>query len=328
MTVGPGTHPGERAARQRTAAAPAKFNLHLGVGPRRADGFHGIVTVYQSVGLWTRVRMTAADPTSPADVSFSGSSTRVEQADGALVRAAVSRCFEAAGRPEEPACFDIDSEIPARGGLGGDAANAAAAIVAANSLFGLGLSQGQEMDVARSLGSDVPLCLHGGTMLGIGHGEQVTPMPWRGEPLHWVVAMAKEGLDAADVFAELDRRREAGTAAASTSFDAEDEPVDDGHIDLARALAGGDAEAIAANLYNDFAGAVASLRPTVRRTLEDGRDSGALVSVVAGTGPTCMFLCRDGGSALDVATELATRGSAHAVRTVTGPTRGAHIVSL
>lgn len=324
---GPVTRPQSGETRRRTAAAPAKFNLHLGVGPRRADGLHGIVTVYQSVGLWTHVTMTAEPESGTGTVTFSGPSTYVERGDEDLVRAAVRRCFETAGRPEEAMRVDIDSDIPVRGGMGSGAANAAASIVAANALFGLGLSPAQELGVAQSLGSDVPLCLHGGTMLGIGHGEQVTPMPWRGDPLHWVVAMARAGLGAETVFAELDRMRGAGTAHPSASFDAEDQPVDDGHIDLARALAGGDVDEIAANLYNDLANAVASLRPAIRRTLEDGREAGALAAVIAGSGPTCLLLCRDGASALDVATELATRGSAHAVRAITGPTRGAHIIA-
>ena len=324
---GPAMQPQNGEMRRRTAAAPAKLNLHLGVGPMRADGLHGIVTVYQSVGLWTHVTMTAEPTYGAGAVTFSGPSTYVERGDEALVRSAVRRCFESAGRPEESVRVDIDSDIPVRGGMGSGAANAAAAIVATNSLFGLGLTQSQELEVAKSLGSDVPLCLHGGTMLGIGHGEQVTPMPWRGDPIHWVVAMAREGVGAESVFAELDRMRGAGTARSSASFDTEDQPVDDGHIALARALAGGDIEEIAANLYNDLANAVASLRPSVRRTLEDGREAGALASVIAGSGPTCLLLCRDGGTALDVATELATRGSAHAVRAVTGPTRGAHITA-
>lgn len=323
----PGMSPNTRAVRSRTAVAPAKLNLHLGVGPQRADGLHGIVTVYQSVGLWTHVRMTA-DPDSSSDsVTYSGSSTNVEQKDIDLVRSAVARSFDASGRPAEPVHIEIDSEIPVHGGLGSDSANAAAAIVAANSLFGLGLSAAKEMDIARTLGSDVPVCLHGGTMLGIGHGEQVTPMPWRGEPLHWVVAMAREGLEAGSVFAELDRMRETGTARPSVSFDEELQPIDDGHLDLARALTSADVEAIAGNLYNDLANAVASLRPSVRRTMEVGREAGALATVIAGSGPTCLLLCRDGAAALDVATELATSGTAHAVRTVTGPTRGAHVTA-
>lgn len=324
---GPATRPHPGETRRRTAAAPAKVNLHLGVGPKRADGLHGIVTVYQAVGLWTHVTMTAEPESGSGAVTFSGPSTYVERGDGALVRAAVRRCFESAGRPEEGVRVDIDSDIPVRGGMGSSAANAAASIVAANSLFGLELSTAQELEVAQSLGSDVPLCLHGGTMLGIGHGEQVTPMPWRGDRLHFVVAMAREGLGAESVFAELDRMRTAGTARSSASFDAEDQPIDDGHIELARALAGGDVDEIAAHLYNDLANAVASLRPAVRRTLEDGREAGALAAVIAGSGPTCLLLCRDGASALDVATELATRGSAHAIRAVTGPTRGAHITA-
>lgn len=325
--TGPALRPNDGALRSRTAAAPAKLNLHLGVGPLRADGLHGIVTVYQSVGLWTHVRVTA-DPESSSDtVSFSRSSTNVEHRDGALVRAAVARTFEAAGRPAERVRIDIDTDIPVHGGLGSDSANAAAAIVATNSLFGLGLTASQEMGIAQTLGSDVPVCLHGGTMLGIGHGEQVTPMPWRGEPLHWVVAMARDGIDASEVYAELDRMREAGTARPSVSFDDENRPIDDGHLDLARALATANVDVIAANLYNDLANAVATLRPSVRRTLEDGREAGALAAVIAGSGPTCVLLCLDGAAALDVATELATGGRAHAVRTATGPTRGAHVTT-
>lgn len=329
MTSGvPKAQPG--GERRRIAVAPARVGLHVGVGALRGDGLHGLVTVSQSLGMWTRVVVTAEAETGTTTPGFSGPGTEVlagrRETGTTLVERAVAAAFAAAHRPPEPARIEVRTQIPVAAGLGSGAADAAAALVAADELFGLGLGAEGRAGIARSLGGDVPLALHGGTVLGLGHGEYLTPMPFRGEPLDWVVAMARDGLDAEETYGELDARRERGAAPASASFDVEGRPVDDGHIDLARALAGGDRREIAAHLSNELAGAAVALRPGLRRTLEDGREAGALAGLVAGSGPTCLFLCADEAAALDVATELATRGSAHAARAVVGPVPGAHVV--
>ncbi|WP_333617678.1 4-(cytidine 5'-diphospho)-2-C-methyl-D-erythritol kinase [Dietzia sp.] len=312
--------------RRRSALAPAKIDLHLGVGPLRPDGLHGLVAVSQSLSLYSRVTLTAEPDSAEDSLVASGPGTELIPQPGALVQRAIRRCFEVARRPPEPVRIEIDTDIPVASGLGGGAADAAAALLAADEVFGLGLGISELAGIAASLGTHVPLALHGGTVLGIGHGESITPMPFRGSALHWVVAMARDGLDAAETYAELDRRRQAGSAPVSVSFDAEGDAIDDGHIDLARALAGGDARAIAANVRNELGGAALALRPALRRALEDGREGGALAALVAGSGPTCLFLCADAEAAVDIATELATSGAAHAIRTASSPVGGARLI--
>lgn len=310
-----------------TAVAPAKINLHLGVGPLREDGYHGLVTIYQSVDMWARVTLTADPAAQTWSISAVGPGAEdVPCDDTNLAFRAVRDCFAAAGRELPAVGIHLTKQIPVAGGMAGGSADAAAAIVAADDLYGLHLSGDQQLEIAAGLGSDVPFCLKGGTVLGTGHGERVTPMPAAHTPLHWVVATAEDGLSTPSVFRELDRLRAAGTVPESGSFDADGHAVDAGHIELARALAAGDIAQIAAWLHNDLQAAALSLRPVLRKTLEAGREAGALAAMVSGSGPTCLFLCRDADEALDVATELTSRGLARSVHTTTGPTAGAQVL--
>ncbi len=112
----------------------------------------------------------------------------------------------------------IHKAIPVAGGMAGGSADAAAALVACNELWGLGLPAEDLMRIAADLGSDVPFSLMGGTALGTGRGELLTELPTTGT-FHWTFAMADGGLSTPSVYAECDRLR----AAASTGVPSPDE---------------------------------------------------------------------------------------------------------
>ena len=103
----------------------------------------------------------------------------------------------------------LRKQIPLAGGLAGGSADAAAALVACDALWGTGLSRDELAAIAADLGSDVPFLLHGGTALGTGRGEAVSPVLARPTTWHWVVAIADGGLSTPDVYRELDRLRAA-----------------------------------------------------------------------------------------------------------------------
>lgn len=310
-----------------TAVAPAKINLHLGVGPVRADGFHDLVTIYQSVDMWARVTLTDDPAAQTWSITASGAgATHVPRDESNLAYRAVRDCFAAAGRQLPAVGISLAKQIPVAGGMAGGSADAAAAIVAANELYALHLSVSTMLEIAAGLGSDVPFCLKGGTMLGTGHGEQLTPMPTAHTTVHWAVATAREGLSTPTVFAELDTMRSAGLAPASPSFTDNGKASDAGHIDLARALLSGKPEEIAAHLHNDLQAPALRLRPALRETLNAGREAGALAAIVSGSGPSCLFLCAGADSAIDVATEISARGKADAMYTTSGPTTGAQVI--
>ena len=154
----------------------------------------------------------------------------------------------------------------------------------------------------------------GGSAIGTGRGEKLLPILHR-TTLHWVLAIAKEGLSTPAVFREYDRlvgrNRAEGIPTSIGSPDA-----------LLQALAGGDLHAIADYLGNDLQAAALSLYPDLRYTLRAGKDAGALAGLVSGSGPTCAFLCEDADSALAVSAELAGAGVCRAVRTASGPVPG------
>jgi 4-diphosphocytidyl-2-C-methyl-D-erythritol kinase len=129
-----------------------------------------------------------------------------------------------------------------------------------------------------------------------------------------VIALHRGGLPTPAVFSELDRLR--------GDTEAENRPVEP----VLEALAGGDPRQLALCLGNDLQAAAVSMAPDLRRTLRAGVTAGALAGIVSGSGPTCAFLCADGDSAIDVATELAGVGVCRTVRVAHGPVPGARVV--
>ena len=295
-----------------TAVAPAKVNLHLAVGDVRDDGYHELVTVYQALDLWERVSVAPAEHDS-VEVSGPGAD-QVPTDRSNLAARAVDLLREASG-DRTPLALRMVKGVPVAGGMAGGSADAAAALVATGAALGLGLGRPELEDLAARLGSDVPFCVRGGTVLGTGRGEELATLLRSGPELHYVVATARGGLATPEVYAELDRLR------------AEAAPPRVGDSDrLVGALAGGSAEDVAAALGNDLQPAAVSLMPALRHTLRSGEEAGALRGLVSGSGPTCVFLCRDAESAVSVAAELSGMGAAREVRVTRGPVGGAHLV--
>jgi 4-diphosphocytidyl-2-C-methyl-D-erythritol kinase len=208
----------------------------------------------------------------------------------------------------------IDKSIPVAGGMGGGSADAAAVLVALNSLWELGVPRRDLHALAAQLGSDVPFALHGGTALGTGRGEELATVLAR-NTFHWVLAFAERGLSTRTVFGELDRLREVGTPPRL------DEPGP-----VLAALAAGDPEQLAPLLGNELQASALSLNSALRRVLRAGVEAGALAGIVSGSGPTCAFLCRSAPSAVDVGTELSGAGVCRTVRVASGPVHGARVV--
>ena len=185
----------------------------------------------------------------------------------------------------EPRCSCTSpSGSRSAGGMAGGSADAAAALVACDALWETGLSRAELLEIAAGLGSDVPFSLVGGTALGTGRGEVLTPVLARGR-FEWVVAIAEDGLSTPAVYAECDRLRG-------------DQVLPEPRVpdDLMAALRTGDATALGAALHNDLQEAACSLRPALRQTLETGEAAGALGGIVSGSGPTVVFLAREPGA--------------------------------
>jgi 4-diphosphocytidyl-2-C-methyl-D-erythritol kinase len=192
-----------------TARAPAKVNLQLAVGPARANGYHDVVTVYHAVSLFDEVTVAPAETDS---VTVTGEGADGVPADDTnLAARAVAALMRAAGpgvKDSPGLAIRISKRIPVAAGLAGGSADAAAALVACNELWRTGLSQAELAELAATVGSDVAFGLVGGTAIGVGRGERVTPALAAGT-YHWVLAFAAGGLSTAQVYAACDRIRAA-----------------------------------------------------------------------------------------------------------------------
>jgi 4-diphosphocytidyl-2-C-methyl-D-erythritol kinase len=161
----------------------------------------------------------------------------------------------------------------------------------------------------------VPFCVLGGTAVGSGHGELVTPALVRGT-YSWVIALSANGMSTPQVYGELDKLRGS-------------EPVASPKVpaDLLAALRTGDVARLGEALVNDLQPVAVRMRPALSRLLAEGMEQGALGAMVSGSGPTCAFLARDGDHALDLAVRLSSSGLCTSVTTATGPVSGARVVS-
>jgi 4-diphosphocytidyl-2-C-methyl-D-erythritol kinase len=311
-----------------TVRVPAKVNLQLAVGPVRADGYHEVATIYHAVSLFDEVTVTPAERDS---VAITGEGADSVPTDGGnLAARAAEALAQAVGRSSRDApglTIQITKRIPVAAGLAGGSGDAAATLVACNELWETGLSQKELAELTSGIGSDVAFGLLGGTAIGIGRGEQVTPVLTSGT-FHWVLAFADGGLFTADVYAACDRMRASKESRQAKGRKAGTASVSDPVLDnaLMAALRSGDPAELGPLLSNDLQLAAISLQPALRRTLAAGRELGALGAMVSGSGPTCAFLAKNRRHARDLAAALAGAGVCRTVAQVTGPAPGATIV--
>ncbi|AEV73923.1 4-diphosphocytidyl-2C-methyl-D-erythritol kinase [Mycolicibacterium rhodesiae NBB3] len=296
-----------------TVRVPGKVNLYLEVGDRRDDGYHELATVFHAVSLLDEITVRNADVLS---LELAGEGVDTLPADERnLAWRAAEVLAEHVGRAPDVAIL-VEKSIPVAGGMAGGSADAAAVLVAMNTLWELGVPRRDLHVLAAQLGSDVPFALHGGTALGTGRGEELATVLAR-NTFHWVLAFAEGGLSTPAVFAEIDRLRAEDRDAPPRLEDPEP---------LLAALASGDPAQLAPLLGNDLQPAALSLAPDLRRTLRAGTDAGALAGIISGSGPTCAFLCASASAAVDVASEMAGAGVCRTVRVASGPVQGARVV--
>jgi 4-diphosphocytidyl-2-C-methyl-D-erythritol kinase len=314
---GPGRISGDGAV---VARAPAKVNVHLAVAPLGPDGYHEVRTVYLAVSLFDTVTVRPAGELAiEVTGDFAGGRTgpdRVPTDRRNIVWQAAELLAERAGVRAE-AAVTIDKSIPAAAGLAGGSADAAAALVALDALWGTHATRGDLAELAAQLGSDVPFSLLGGVALGSGRGEQLSPVLAR-RRWHWALGIAGEGLSTPAVYGELDRLRAAGELPAGVQLASPDPVV--------AALRSGPVDALGAALHNDLQAAAIALRPGLRRALDAATAAGAAAALVSGSGPTVAVLADDEDDAGALAAELAAGGEFRTVRAVHGPVPGARLV--
>ena len=303
-----------------SARAPAKVNVHLGVGPLRPDGFHELATVFLAVSLFDTVTVR---PGAGLTLQVSGEGTTAAVGVSSvpddrrnIVWQAAELLAASAGVPAD-ADIDVDKAIPVAAGLAGGSADAAAALVALDALWNTRAARSDLADLAAQLGSDVPFALLGGVALGGGRGERLTPALAHGRS-HWVLGIAGVGLSTPAVYAELDRLRAAGEVSDGAGL-----ASPDAVLSALRAGGAGLAQALA----NDLQQPAMSLRPDLRRALAAATDAGAAGVLVSGSGPTVAALVESEEAAVRVAARLAGEGVFRTVRAVHGAVPGARLIS-
>lgn len=297
-----------------TVRAPGKVNVQLVVGGRRTDGFHELANVYMAVSSYDDITVSPADR---LRVTVSGAGEeRVPANDFNLAAQAATLLGKHAGI-EPSVHIHIGKQLPVAGGMAGGSADAAGALVACDALWGLGTEQHVLMSLAAELGSDVPFSLLGGTALGMGRGELLTPLPCP-RTYHWVFAIAGFGLSTPEVYGAHElRRREAGQP-----FSAADMPTPQPSAALLEALGRGDVAGLAASISNDLGTTAAALRPELARTLKVGQDAGALAGMLCGTGATTAFLAPDRLGAERIANRLLASRACTSAFVAHGPVPG------
>lgn len=268
---------GRGAARGVRVEARAKLNLALHIGPRRSDGFHELATVFQSIslsdtlrivprrrgfGLRVRHEEAAVRGRTPRDPVPAGRSNLVLRAARALA--------EATGL-EAGAGFTLIKRVPSGSGLGGGSADAAAAIAGLARLYRLRVPKPRLLEIAASVGSDVPFALTGGTALGFGRGERLVPLRLR-RPFRALVAVPRWRVSTALAYARIARQKNRLTRWRSNLNSVQ--RLGRKHLSAEVAL----------RLGNDLEGVLASRRSDFHSLCARLRDSGVAEIRMTGSG--------------------------------------------
>ncbi len=181
----------------------AKINLGLGIGAPRPDGFHALCTVYQILELHDEATVTAR-PAAETTIRLTSNDGRVPKNERNTAWKMVELALRILQRTAE-VDIQIEKKLPVQGGLGAGSANAVAALVGLEQELGVGFRSlfTQRLAIAAQVGSDVPLFLIGGTVLGLDRGQEVYPLPDI-EPVWCVVAAPEVGVSTPQAFRDWD----------------------------------------------------------------------------------------------------------------------------
>ncbi len=264
----------------------AKINLTLEILGKRADGFHEVRSVMQTVGLADRLEVAAAD-----ELSFTCSDPVLAKPDNLMYRAA--RRLQTEFSVRAGAALSLEKRIPVAAGLGGGSSDAAGAIIALNRLWNLQLPLTEMQALAAGLGSDVPFFLTGGTALATGRGERITPLPPL--PPHWVVlVLLPTTLSTAEVYGSV-------TPSDYTSG-----------VATADAVAAARLGTLSPQIrwHNGLARSARDLAPEIAAAQIALMQAGAERAHVSGSGPTVFAVCEDRHAALALANRIRMQGYA------------------
>lgn len=275
--------------RSYTLIAPAKINLYLEIIGDRPDGFHELAMILQSIELADQIsvrslstetiRVHSQHPQVPTDKS-----NLVYRAAELMVKE-FPDTFAKYGGVE----ITIDKHIPVAAGLAGGSTNAAAVLVGIDLLWNLGLTQSELEELGAILGSDVPFCIEGGTVIATGRGEQLSPLPSLDNI--YIVLAKYRSLEVSTAWAYKTYRQQFGSTYIqdTASLVARANAVHSGSI--VKAIANKVVADIADKLHNDLERVVLPEYPQVLQLRElFASQAGVLGTMMSGSGPTVFAL--------------------------------------
>ena len=257
--------------------AHAKINLDLRVLGPRADGYHELRTVFQSIALHDVIECVSREGPLAIECDAAGvpldGSNLVWRAAEALWRAMRRRT------PVRDTVIRLRKNIPLQAGLGGGSADAAATLMALARLWNVPVRPAQLTDVAATLGADVPFFLSGGTALGLGRGDEVYPLA--DLPRHWIVLLVPGfGVSTADAYSWYDSERDLSRG-----------PREPQHVP-------GPWPSRAAQMINDLEAPIARHHPEIDQMRTALRRAGALAAAMSGSGSAVFGLFQKRADAL------------------------------
>ena len=248
-----------------TLPAFAKINLKLRVLGRRADGYHDLDTIFQTVSLHDTIETSLIDA---PHLTLSCSDRYLPVNETNLVTRA-ARALQEHSAVERGARIRLQKRIPTQAGLGGGSADAAMTLMALAKLWELNCTSDELIAIGSPLGADVSFFFYGGTARATGIGEQIEPLN-DVEQTFLVIVKPNVNISTADAYRALDER--SLTSLNSKSILSTSRPIaDSDQIDIA-------------NLTNDFEAVVFDLQPEIRRAKNALLKAGANQSLLAGSG--------------------------------------------
>ena len=245
--------------------AYAKLNISLDVTERRADGFHDMCMVMQTVSICDELELR---PTDTGRVQVKSNFSFIPGDERNLAAKAALGFFEAVGKQGQGLLITLQKSIPVGAGMAGGSADAAAVLRALNRLYGAPLTADALETLAARVGSDVPFCVRGGTALATGRGEKLETLPSL-PTCKFVVCKPDFSISTPELFRKLDQtglRCHPDTAG------------------ILAALRDGELEPVARRMYNVFEEVDDRRLRTVREIKSVLLDCGALGAIMTGTG--------------------------------------------
>jgi len=271
-----------------TVQTPAKINPVLEVLGKRPDGYHELALVFQAVGFYDQ--LTFEKKAAGVGLRVEGQAGLAADDSNLIVKAAKLFLREAL-KSADGVQITLHKKIPLAAGLGGGSSDAAAALRGLQWLFEVPVSEGKMHQMAAQLGSDVNFFLNGGTALGTGRGEIITP--WKASVPLWVILVKpSEGLSTPAVY-------QSGKALMTTG---------DKVLEFQKVWSEGSPASIASRLFNGLEPAAFYLRPELEFIKKRLMTEGALGVLLSGSGPTLFALAAHEMEAKKIASEFEGEG--------------------